>query len=68
MKENIFIIFLCIIGHILNVDEENSHIYDINYSTEYTVDMNNFAGGQIPIYSNLFFRAKLTPTNNMAVN
>ena len=29
--------------------------------------MSSFTGGQIPLYSNLFFRAKLTPTNNMAV-
>ena len=46
---------------------KKSAIYNINYSTEYIVDMSSFTGGQIPLYSNLFFRAKLTPTNNMAV-
>ena len=62
MLANIFIIFLCVIGQILNVDEENNYIYDIKYSTEYTVDMNSFTGGYIPADSKLFFRAKLTPT------
>lgn len=67
MKISTLIICLFIFGYILNLDEFKSYIWDINYSSEYTVDLKAFPEGYIPELTELYFRSKLTPTKNMSV-
>ena len=67
MKSSYIIIILCIFGYISNLEEDQSFLYDIEYSSEYEVNIKDFSEGYIPKSTNLFFRLKITPSDNMAI-
>ena len=67
MKSSYIIIILCIFGYISNLEEEQSIIYDIQYSSEYEVNVKDFTDGYIPSSTKLFFRLKININNKMAI-
>ena len=67
MKASYIIIILCIFGYISNLEEDQSIIYDIQYSSEYEVNVKDFSEGYIPAYTKLFFRLKINPNDKMAI-
>ena len=67
MKTSYIIIILCIFGYISNLEEDQSIIYDIQYSSEYEVNVKDFSEGYIPAYTNLYFRLKINPNDKMAI-
>ena len=64
MKFSYIIIILCIFGYILNLEP---FLYDIQYSSEYEVNVKDFSEGYIPSYASLYFRLKINPNDKMAV-
>ena len=67
MKTSYIIIILCIFGYISNLEEDQSIIYDIQYSSEYEVNVKDFSEGYIPAYTNLYFRLKINPNDKMTI-
>ena len=67
MKSFYIAIILCIFGYISNLEEDQSFLYDIQYSSECEVNMKDFSEGYIPKSTKLFFRLKITPSDNMAI-
>ena len=67
METSYIIIILCIFGYISNLEEDQSIIYDIQYSSEYEVNVKDFSEGYIPYSTKLYFRLKINPNDKMAV-
>ena len=67
MQASYIIIILCIFGYISNLEEDQSIIYDIQYSSEYEVNVKDFSEGYIPAYTKLYFRLKINPNDKMAI-
>ena len=67
MKASYIIIILCIFGYISNLEEDQSIIYDIQYSSEYEVNVKDFTEGYIPYSTKLYFRLKINPNDKMAI-
>ena len=67
MKTSYIIIILCIFGYISNLEEDQSIIYDIQYSSKYEVNVKDFSEGYIPAYTKLYFRLKINPNDTMAI-
>ena len=67
MKSFYIAIIICIFGYISNLEEDQSFLYDIQYSSECEVNMKDFSEGYIPKSTKLFFRLKITPSDNMAI-
>jgi len=67
MKSSCIIIILCIFGYISNLEAGQSAIYDIQYSSEYEVNVKDFTEGYIPYSTKLYFRLKINPNDKMAI-
>ncbi len=64
MKFSYILIILCIFGYILSLEP---FLYDIQYSSEYEVNVKDFSEGYIPYSTKLYFRLKINPNDKMAV-
>ena len=67
MKSPYIIIILCIFGYISNAEEGQSIIYDLQYSSEYEVNVKEFSEGYIPKNTKLYFRVKINPSDKSGV-
>ena len=57
---------LLLIGYIF-CTSENSHFYDINYNTEYTVDVNRYEEKYLPAGHSYYFRLAVSPNDKMEI-
>ena len=64
MKSFYIAIILCIFGYISNLEKDQSFLYDIQYSSEYEINMKDFSEGS---YKKLYFRLKINPSDKMAI-
>jgi len=57
---------LLLIGYIF-CTSEYSHFYDINYNTEYTVDVNRYPEKYLPAGHSYYFRLAVSPNDKMEI-